>query len=222
MMITKTSSTLKVGPSVGNVPSEAGTTFFRAIDPAMAMSGVTNAKRPISMAKPPLQLYQLVLLVRPPNAEPLLALLEVYRYRISVSPWGPALRMEAVPQAPSTAVAENNRMFAGEISRAILAILISKASIFFPRYSGVRPTIRPAMNTARMAYISMPYSPAPTPPKITSPVAMLVRGTKPPIGVKLSCQALMAPHEASVVIVAKRAESTMPKRTSLPSILPPG
>ena len=28
------------------------------------------------------------------------------------------------------------------------ASLISRASIFFPRYSGVRPTIRPAMKTA--------------------------------------------------------------------------
>ena len=33
--------------------------------------------------------------------------------------------------------------------------------------------------------------------------------------------ALTAPHEASVVTVAKRAESPMPNRTSLPSMLPP-
>ena len=51
---------------------------------------------------------------------------------------------------------------------------------------------------------------------------MLVSGTRPPIGVKLSCQALIAPQEASVVSVANREESTMPKRTSFPSILPPG
>ena len=30
------------------------------------------------------------------------------------------------------------------------------ASIFLPRYSGVRPTISPAMNTATMANTSMP------------------------------------------------------------------
>ena len=36
------------------------------------------------------------------------------------------------------------------------AIFISNASIFLPRYSGVRPTISPARNTATMANISMP------------------------------------------------------------------
>src|SRR5258708_39749658 len=42
----------------------------------------------------------------------------------------------------------------------------------------------------------------------------------PPIGVKESCIAFTAPQEASVGIVAKRAEFVIPKRTSLPSILP--
>ncbi len=39
---------------------------------------------------------------------------------------------------------------------ASIAIFTSLASIFLPRYSGVRPTIRPAMNTATMANSSMP------------------------------------------------------------------
>ena len=38
---------------------------------------------------------------------------------------------------------------------------------------------------------------------------------------KLACMALTAPQEAAVVITANRAEATMPKRTSLPSMLPP-
>ena len=50
---------------------------------------------------------------------------------------------------------------------------------------------------------------------------MLNSGTKPPSGVKLSCMALTAPHEAAVVIAANSAEAAMPKRTSLPSMLPP-
>ena len=33
--------------------------------------------------------------------------------------------------------------------------------------------------------------------------------------------ALTAPQEAAVVITANSAEATMPKRTSLPSMLPP-
>ncbi len=37
-----------------------------------------------------------------------------------------------------------------------MAIFTSKASTFFPRYSGVLPTISPAMNTARMTKTSIP------------------------------------------------------------------
>src|ERR1035437_2754302 len=49
---------------------------------------------------------------------------------------------------------------------------------------------------------------------------MLNSGTRPPIGVKESCIAFTAPHEASVVMVANKAELKMPKRTSLPSMFP--
>ena len=38
---------------------------------------------------------------------------------------------------------------------------------------------------------------------------------------KLSCMALTAPQEAAVVMTANSAETAMPKRTSLPSMLPP-
>ena len=43
----------------------------------------------------------------------------------------------------------------------------------------------------------------------------------PPSGVRLSCMLLTAPQDASVVTVVNSAEFAMPKRTSLPSILPP-
>src|SRR5262245_58925143 len=78
------------------------------------------------------------------------------------------------------------------------------------------------MNTARMMNTRTPYIPAPTPPKITSPSMMLTSGTSPPSGVNESCQLLIAPQLASVVKVAKGAEFAMPKRPSLPSMLPPG
>ena len=42
----------------------------------------------------------------------------------------------------------------------------------------------------------------------------------PPSGVKESCIEFTAPQEASVVIVAKSAESPGPKRTSFPSMFP--
>ena len=37
-----------------------------------------------------------------------------------------------------------------------MAIFTSLASSFLPRYSGVRPTIRPATNMAMMANTTMP------------------------------------------------------------------
>ena len=37
-----------------------------------------------------------------------------------------------------------------------MAICTSRAWIFLPRYSGVRPTISPAMNTVSTTIISMP------------------------------------------------------------------
>ena len=77
------------------------------------------------------------------------------------------------------------------------------------------------MNTARTANSSMPYSPEPTPPKTTSPSSILISGTRPPRGVRLSCTLLTAPQLASVVITVNSAELAMPKRTSLPSMLPP-
>ena len=102
------------------------------------------------------------------------------------------------------------------------AIFISKASIFLPRYSGVRPTISPAMNTAMMAKTNMPYSPLPTPPKMTSPSCMSHIGINPPSGVKESCMELTLPLVAAVVAVAQIADWAMPKRSSLPSMFPPG
>jgi hypothetical protein len=45
--------------------------------------------------------------------------------------------------------------------------------------------------------------------------------TRPPRGMKESCMLFTAPQLASVVTVAKSAELAMPKRTSLPSMLPP-
>ena len=56
----------------------------------------------------------------------------------------------------TTEMPVSTRIVSGKISTASIAIWTSKASIFLPRYSGVRPTIRPAMNTARMTNTSIP------------------------------------------------------------------
>ena len=113
------------------------------------------------------------------------------------------------------------RMLAPSTRATSIAILILKDLTFLPRYSGVRPTISPAMNTARMAPMtSIPYMPAPMPPGEISPSSMLNSGTSPAIGWRLSCQALMAPVLVPVVTAAKRPPSAAPKRSSLPSMLP--
>ncbi len=59
--------------------------------------------------------------------------------------------MLEVPAEVAVAMAVKTRMLAAMASTASIAILTSNDSIFLPRYSGVRPTIRPAINTARMA-----------------------------------------------------------------------
>ena len=85
----------------------------------------------------------------------------------------------------------------------------------------MRPTICPAMKTARMAPItSMPYMPAPMPPGVISPSSMLNSGTRPAIGWALSCQELMAPVLVPVVTAMNNPPAAAPKRVSLPSMFP--
>ena len=62
----------------------------------------------------------------------------------------------ALPTAPSQGVGPVTSTITGITRMPTEAILISNAPIFLPRYSGVRPTISPAMNTVMMTKISMP------------------------------------------------------------------
>src|SRR5208283_1848982 len=188
--------------------------------PAIARIGMIMKNRPRSMATPKLELYQSVLVLSPPKADPLLPTDDVYAYRICDSPCAPGLVILDVPNFATTAIAEKIRMVSEVTSMVSTAIFTSNASIFFPRYSGVRPTINPAMKTERITNTSIPYIPAPTPPKITSLSMRLIRGTIPPSGVNESCIELTAPQLVSVVTVAKSAEFATPKRTSFPSRLP--
>ena len=129
--------------------------------------------------------------------------------------------MAATADGTSIATAVQPRYISGRTRMASIAIFTSLASIFLPTYSGVRPTIRPATKIEMMTNSSMPYMPEPTPPTMISPSWMLISGIMPPIAVNESCMALTAPHDASVVITANSEEAAMPKRTSLPSRLPP-
>src|ERR1700722_6069745 len=86
-----TSRPTNKGPCVGNVPLVTGTFFFAAKLPAAARIGIRNRNRPSSIATPMLRLYQGVLVLRPPNALPLLPVPLVYAYIISDKPCGPLL-----------------------------------------------------------------------------------------------------------------------------------
>ena len=134
-----------------------GTVFLAASEPAIASIGTIIRKRPISIARPSVVLYQGVLALSPAKAEPLLPCRRVGVEDLgeAVRPW--LLRSTAGEARPDhTAIAVKPRIVSGRTRMASIAILTSFASIFLPRYSGVRPTIRPAMKTARMAKISMP------------------------------------------------------------------
>ncbi len=156
----------------------------------------------------------------PAKALPLLPVAEDQAYSISDKPCGPALASAPSPSASTRQTAVPPRMHSGRISTASIASLISRACTFLPRYSGVRPTISPATNTASRANTRIPYSPDPTPPGTTSPNWISTSGTMPPSGVKLSCMAMTAPSDVAVVVTANSDDIAVPKRTSLPSMLP--
>ena len=66
------------------------------------------------------------------------------------------------------------------------------ASIFLPRYSGVRPTISPATKTAISDEDQHAVEAGADAAEETSPSWIRNIGTRPPSGVKLSCMALTA------------------------------
>ena len=70
--------------------------------------------------------------------------------------WQPPVPTLATARGSIAAVAVKPRIAIGRISTASIAYFISRLSIFLPRSSGVRPTIRPATKTARMAKTIMP------------------------------------------------------------------
>src|SRR5271166_4996887 len=127
--------------------------------------------------------------------------------------------MEPVPQVVTTAHAVGSSTAKAVVSTTSDDSFTSDASIFLPRYSGVRPTIKPAIKMATKTKMSMVYRPDPTPPKITSPNSMLSRGINPAIGVNESCMEMTAPQPVAVVMLQNRAELNGPKRVSFPSIL---
>src|SRR5665647_164054 len=116
-----------------------------------------------------------------------------------------------VPASTSTGVA---RMYK-ETS------FISRPVIFLCRYSGVRPTMSPAMNTATIATTRIPYIPDPVPPGATSPSPMLKISRPPPSALNEEWNESTAPVDVPVVDVANSDDAATPNRVSLPSMAAP-
>jgi len=81
-----------------------------------------------------------------------------------------------------TATAVRISTTTGMTSTPSAASFTSRAWIFLPRYSGVRPIISPPMNAVTIANSRIVWSPLPTPPGDTSPSIIPVGSAKPPIG----------------------------------------
>ena len=92
----------------------------------------------------------------------------MYAYIVSEKPCGPEAKIDGLPYFVASASDEVTSTMNGVKNAAIATSLISRGSIFLPRYSGVRPTISPPMNTASRTNISIEYRPVPTPPKTVS------------------------------------------------------
>src|SRR5580704_2350673 len=221
MRMTAMSMPANSGVLVSSVPALRGTGDCLASDPARPSANISGANLPSSITTPPIVLYQAVLVVSPANADPLLLAIEANAYMISVSPCGPGFSIELVPNLVASDSPAAVRITTGSVRKYSAAYFISAGRIFFPMYSGVRPTIRPATNTVTMARTRMPYMPAPTPPGAISPSAMSNSVIPPPNGVSESWKQLTAPVEVTVVDAANNEQPGVPNRTSVPSDAPP-
>ncbi len=64
--------------------------------------------------------------------------------------------------------------------------------------------------------------PVPRPPKTISPSSMFTSGIIPPSGVYESSIELVEPVAPFEVVIVVKTDAPIPKRVSLPSMLPPG
>ena len=158
--------------------------------------------------------------LRPERPLPLFPPAEVAAYSNSVKPKGAGVPTAAALAGLITSTDAASRMASAGATTITTAMRISAGPSFFPRYSGERPIIKLATNTASTAKPSRPTNPVPTPPPTTSPSPMSASGTSVPIGVMASIDALAEPLEVALVSAVHAADSPTPIRHSFPSILP--
>src|SRR5579872_16954 len=92
----------------------------------------------------------------PAKALPLFALVDVNAYSISENPCTALFPSVERASGLITATAVGTRQSTGVTSTARIANCTSRRSIFLPRNSGVRPTMRPAMKTVSTTNSSIP------------------------------------------------------------------
>src|ERR1019366_7513983 len=93
--------------------------------PAIASIGIIIRNRPINMSNPMVVLYQSVLALSPPNAEPLLPAPETNAYNIWLNPCGPGLEIADVPKPLIDEIAVNIKITSGKTSATSMAIFTS-------------------------------------------------------------------------------------------------
>jgi len=146
--ITLTNRVVNSGVVTGNVPNDGGTIFLRARLPAIASIGMIIMKRPISIVMPIVVLYQSVFAEMPRRLSRCCRLQRCRRKESQTSMRARIVQLRRTEGWFDPEIAAKIRITSGNTRTTSIAIFTSYDSSFFPRYSGVRPTINPAMKTA--------------------------------------------------------------------------
>src|SRR5207244_13542870 len=107
------------------------------------------------------------------------------------------------------------RTITGWTRNAIITSLTSRAVIFSPKYSGVRPDIRPTMNTVRTMNMTMYITPTPFPPGVAW-INIPLKAERMTSGFTADRDALSEPVVTAVVTTVQKVEKKPTNVTSIP------
>src|SRR2546422_7726181 len=107
------------------------------------------------------------------------------------------------------------RMMSGWTRNAIITSLTSLGVIFIPKYSGVRPDMRPTMKTVRTMNMTMYITPTPFPPGAAW-ISIPLKADSMTSGFSPDRDALREPVVTAVVTTVQNTEKKPPNRTSIP------
>src|SRR5207245_5176842 len=104
------------------------------------------------------------------------------------------------------------RTINGWTRNAIITSLTSLAVIFSPKYSGVRPDIRPTMKTVRTMNMTMYITPTPLPPGVAW-ISIPLKAESMTSGFSPDRDAFTEPVVTAVVTTVQNTEMTPPNLT---------